>query len=51
MDTTLLDQLEEEDHHHKDGTVNFKDSILAATMDSPQDHHEDKVATAVVLQA
>ena len=34
--------------HHKDGMVHFKDSILAATMDSPQDHHEDKVATPVV---
>ena len=49
MDTTLLDQLEEEDYHHKDGMVHFKDSILAATMDSPQDHHEDKVATPVAI--
>ena len=26
----------------------FRDSILAAIMDSPQDHHEDKVAPPVV---
>ena len=48
MDTTLLDQPEEEVHHHKDGMGHFKDSILAAAMDSPQDNHEDKVATPVV---
>ena len=48
MDTTLLDQPEEEDRHHKDGMGHFKDSILAATMDSPQDHHEDKVTTPLV---
>ena len=48
MDTTLLDQPEKEDRHHKDEMAHFKDSILAATMDSPQDHHEDKVATPVV---
>ena len=38
----------EENHHHKDGMVHFKDSTSAATMDSPQEHHKDKVATPVI---
>ena len=40
-----MGQQEEEDKH---GMVRFKDSILAATIDSPQDHYKDKVAIPVV---